>query len=99
MEDEGYMDQVHFRVNRDLKNMIRKAASANGQSLTDFIVYATLEKARTIMQDHEQAAESTLPNDITAYEGILAPLNLDIEQELAQMRTAWNHAISLTPTS
>jgi uncharacterized protein (DUF1778 family) len=45
-------EQVSLRVPPDTKHILQQAASIAGQSLTDFMVATSAEKARQIVEQH-----------------------------------------------
>jgi uncharacterized protein (DUF1778 family) len=49
-------EQVSLRVPRDIKRILQQGASIAGQSLTDFMVACSAEKARELMEQHRVIA-------------------------------------------
>ncbi len=45
-------EQVSLRVPRATKDMLQQAAAIAGQSLTDFMIATTSEKARQLVEQH-----------------------------------------------
>ena len=46
-------DRLETRVPPELKAILQRAAALQGQTLTDFVLAATMEAARQVIQKHE----------------------------------------------
>jgi uncharacterized protein (DUF1778 family) len=63
-------EQVSLRVPRATKDLLQQAAAIAGQSLTDFMVATTAEKARQLVEQHRVITLSQ-----SAYDEFTAALN------------------------
>lgn len=63
-------EQVSLRVPPNTKQILQQGAAISGQSLTDFLVTTSAEKARQLVEQHRVIAMSE-----AAYEEFVAALN------------------------
>jgi len=75
--------RIDFRVNRELKEVIERAAIVSGQSLTDFAVTALLQSATKVLERQERTRLSDRDRD-----AFLALLDSKAEPNAALKRAA-----------
>ena len=51
-------DQLNFRIDRQLKTLIEQAATAAGQSVTEFAVSHLVKEARSVLREQERVTLS-----------------------------------------
>lgn len=56
--------QIHIRVPRDLKEMIKNAAIVLGQSVNEFIASTVVREARQVLQESQVTRLSNRDRDI-----------------------------------
>ena len=45
--------RINFRLPNEMKEVVERAATASGLTLTDFAIQALLERANEVLRDHE----------------------------------------------
>lgn len=75
--------RLDFRLNRQMKELIDRAASLTGQSVSDFAISTLVEKARRIIQENGTTVLSDRDRDI-----FLAMLDSDARPNEALKRAA-----------
>ena len=75
--------RLSFRLNRELKELIERAALLTGQNVSDFAVSILVEHARRILQEHETTILSDRDRDL-----FLAMLDKDAEPNEALKKAA-----------
>jgi uncharacterized protein (DUF1778 family) len=75
--------RLDFRLNREQKSLIDRAACLAGQSVTDFATATLIEKAKGVIQEHEVRVLSNRDRDI-----FLALLDSDAEPNAALKQAA-----------
>jgi uncharacterized protein (DUF1778 family) len=75
--------RLDFRLNRQLKELIERAALLTGQNVSDFAVSVLAERARQVVQEHETTVLSDRDRDL-----FLAMLDRDAEPNEALKKAA-----------
>jgi len=75
--------RLDFRLNRQLKDLIERAALLTGQNVSDFAVSVLTERARQVVQEHETTVLSDRDRDL-----FLAMLDKDAEPNEALKKAA-----------
>ena len=79
----GTSTRLEFRLRPELKDLIVKAATASGKSITDYSVSALVETATRDLREHETRVLSDRDRDL-----FLAILDSDMEPNEAMKRAA-----------
>ncbi|MBI1918088.1 MAG: DUF1778 domain-containing protein [Planctomycetes bacterium] len=75
--------RLGVRLNKQLKELIERAALLTGQNVSDFAVSVLAERARQVVQDHETTVLSDRDRDL-----FLAMLDKDAEPNEALKKAA-----------
>ncbi|HEY7157850.1 MAG TPA: DUF1778 domain-containing protein [Gemmataceae bacterium] len=85
--------RLDFRLNHQLKELIDRAASLLGQSVSDFAISTIVEKARRIVQESSTTVLSDRDRDI-----FLAMLDSDARPNKTLKRAAKRYKDSVSAT-